>query len=119
MFMAGLLAEGIGTAAQLQPYPREAFLVSRPPLQLTNTSLVTRTRTVGYAQNLSGAAERANETTPKDEQPMVDQFRRRMAAANKSLAAAQVAIQEKDEERLKAAMKKFYEVYGPVGKTAP
>jgi hypothetical protein len=42
-----------------------------------------------------------------------------MAAANKSLAAAQVAIQEKDEERLKAAMKKFHEVYGPVGKTAP
>jgi hypothetical protein len=71
------------------------------------------------AKNLSGAAERANETTPKDEQPMVDQFRRRMAAANKSLAAAQVAIQEKDEERLKAAMKKFHEVYGPIGKAAP
>src|ERR1019366_10492704 len=57
MFMAGLLADGVCTAAQLQPYPREAFLVSRPPLQLTNTSLVTRTRTVGYAHRRSATCE--------------------------------------------------------------
>jgi hypothetical protein len=70
-------------------------------------------------KSLSAAAGWFNETTPPDEQPVVDQFQARLKAANESLAAAQGAIRDKDEERLKAAMKKFHEVYGPVGKTAP
>jgi hypothetical protein len=67
-------------------------------------------------KSLSAAAGWGNETTPPDEQPTVDRFQARMAAANEALTAVQEAIRAKDEERLTAAMRKFHEVYGPVGK---
>jgi hypothetical protein len=69
-------------------------------------------------KSLSAAAGWFNETTPPEEQPTVDLFQARLKEASESLAAAQEAIRGKDTERLQAALRKFHEVYGAVGRLA-
>jgi hypothetical protein len=65
--------------------------------------------------SLSAAAGWGNETTSRDEQATVDRFQARLMLANEALTEALWAIRDKDEARLKAAMQKFHEKYGPMG----
>ena len=66
-------------------------------------------------KELSAAAAWGNETTSRDEQATVDRFQARLMLANEALTEALWAIRDKDEARLKAAMQKFHEKYGPMG----
>ena len=68
--------------------------------------------------SLSTAAGMLTGMTPANEQQTVDKFRVRLKEANESLGRAQEAIRDKDTERLQTALRKFHEVYGPVGKMA-
>ncbi|HBI46019.1 MAG TPA: hypothetical protein DDY78_24660 [Planctomycetales bacterium] len=65
--------------------------------------------------SLSAAAGWGNKTTSRDEQATVDRFQARLMLANEALTEALWAIRDKDEARLKAAMQKFHEKYGPMG----
>jgi hypothetical protein len=67
---------------------------------------------------LAEAVEATPALTPKDAGPTVDELRARLKAANESLLEAQNAIRAKDTSRLETALKKFHELYGPLGKAA-
>jgi hypothetical protein len=70
-------------------------------------------------KGLSAAAEWGNEAISPDQRLIVDQFQARLKAASESLETVQEAIRANDEDRLKAAMRRFHEVYGQIGKAAP
>jgi hypothetical protein len=68
--------------------------------------------------HLTPAAGAIPSSLPQAEQPTVDQIRARLRSANDALAEARHAAREKDTGRLEAALRKFHELYDPIGKAA-
>ena len=54
----------------------------------------------------------------RDRQSSLEELRAMLKAASDSLQEARQAIQEKDAERLKAAMQQFHESYDPIATAA-
>ena len=67
---------------------------------------------------LAEVVEATPALTPKDAEPTVDELRARLRSANESLLDIQNAIRAKDAARLEAALKKFHELFGTLGKDA-
>jgi hypothetical protein len=76
------------------------------------------TRAAGAVSRLEGAAPAVPALAGWGEPPTPEDLRAHLKAADESLAEAQRAIQAKDAERLKAALQKFREQYGPVAQAA-
>jgi hypothetical protein len=67
---------------------------------------------------LVAAAPAIYSLTPKQGSPTLEELRAELRSADGYLAEAQQAAQEKDAGRVEAAVRRFRELYGPVGKAA-
>ena len=67
---------------------------------------------------LSAAAGAIPTGVPAAEPLTVDGLRMQLRAANDQMVVARQAAQEKDGARLEAALRKFHELYDPIGKAA-
>ncbi len=66
--------------------------------------------------SLVAAAPAIYSLTPQQGPPTLEELRAELKSANGYLSEAQKAAQEKDAGRVEAAMRRFRELYGPVGK---
>ncbi len=67
---------------------------------------------------LVAAAPAIYSLTPRQGPPSLQELRAELQTANGYLAEAQQAAQEKDAGRVESAVRRFREVYGPVGRAA-
>jgi hypothetical protein len=68
--------------------------------------------------NLANARPAIHALASWNPPPKVDELRMQLKSAKECLLEAQQAGREKDAERLQGALRKFHELYGPVGKAA-
>lgn len=68
--------------------------------------------------NLASAGPAVHALSPQSRPPKLEELRLDLRAANECLTEAKQAAQEKDAERVEAAMQKFRELYGPIAKAA-